>query len=95
MNAGSEVIILLMKMDAQGFECDILEGMGEELATSVYHVHFEKADRFLNAHGCNDILARLRRLGYTIYGSNGVVGPEMDNQNVGYDLEAKRTRPSH
>ena len=97
LNADSEVTIPLMKMDAQGFECEILDGMGEELAASVYHIHFEKAEHWQNAHGCNDFLAKFRHLGYTIYNSSGgVVGPEMDNQKFGViDLDAKKARPSH
>jgi len=85
--------IPLMKLDAQGFECEILEGMGRDLASTVDHVHFEKSDRFLNAHGCNDLLARFRNLGFTIYNEkNQIIGPEKDRQNLAYDLEARRMK---
>lgn len=81
--------IPLMKLDAQGFECEILSGMSHEFAASLQHVHFEKADRFLKEHGCDNLLSKFRDLGFTIYQDNTVVGPEKDNQPLPYDLDAR------
>jgi FkbM family methyltransferase len=43
----------LVKMDAQGFECRILEGMGIGLASTVSLIKTEIADHWLNNQGCS------------------------------------------
>mmetsp|Transcript_6022 Transcript_6022/g.6718 ORF Transcript_6022/g.6718 Transcript_6022/m.6718 type:complete len:247 (-) Transcript_6022:61-801(-) len=85
--------ISLVKMDAQGYECKILEGMGKDLASKIKHVHFEKADLFLNAHDCNDLLPRFRDYGFDIYEENDrLIKPEEDYNQMTYDLDAKKPK---
>ena len=44
----------LMKMDAQGFECSIVEGMGKDVAGIIDVLKFEYSPMFLHSHGCFD-----------------------------------------
>ena len=54
--------IELVKLDAQGFECRILEGMGSELASKIAILKFEWAKKWLLGHECHNLLPRLRTL---------------------------------
>ncbi len=85
----------LIKLDAQGFECEILKGMGKELASSVDHIHFEKEDIFLKPQGCNDLLARFRDYGFTIYHGNRIITPEQDHRLGTLNLDARRVKTSN
>lgn len=51
----------LLKMDAQGFECRIVEGMGHEVAGIIDVMKFEYAHPWLIAHGCFDLVSRLMK----------------------------------
>lgn len=66
----------LVKMDAQGFECKILEGMGQELAQKIHVIKFEYARKHLNAHGCEDLLPRMSQYSFDVYAgyANGFSG---------------------
>mmetsp|Transcript_99 Transcript_99/g.130 ORF Transcript_99/g.130 Transcript_99/m.130 type:complete len:408 (+) Transcript_99:271-1494(+) len=90
LNTGTK--ITLMKLDAQGFECEVLDGMGSDLAATVQHVHFEKADRFLKEHGCYDLVTRFRNLGFSIYNGHMLIPPEKDKYNNEYNLDARRNK---
>ena len=57
----------LMKMDAQGYECNILEGMGWDLAERFDIVKFEYASRWLSAQGCTDLIPRLSNYSFDLY----------------------------
>ncbi len=57
----------LLKMDAQGFECKILEGMGGEVAEQIDVMKFEYADHWLFAHGCMDLLPRVMNYSFDVY----------------------------
>ena len=46
----------LVKLDAQGFECNVLEGMGQELAQTIDVIKLEYAKKWLDAHECTDLL---------------------------------------
>ena len=59
--------IRLMKMDAQGFECKILEGMGSNLASKITMVKFEYAGQHLLGQGCTDFLQRMNAYQFSIY----------------------------
>jgi len=90
-NVDVHIDIRLVKMDAQGFECEILKGMGQEVADKIHHVHFEKADLFLKAHNCEDLLQRFHGFGFDIYrDQQNLVHPSNYNQPMPYDLDAKR-----
>ena len=45
--------IHLMKIDAQGYECKIMKGMGTQLAQRVHMIFTEVAPRWLEHQGCN------------------------------------------
>ena len=69
----NDVSIPLMKLDAQGFECQILDGWSPETAESINQIKFEVAGKWLNQQGCTDLLPRLRNFGFAITGGNGAV----------------------
>jgi len=85
--------IALMKLDVSGFECEILKGMGHAFASTVQHIHFDKTDRFLHAHGCTNLLLKLRELGFHIYEGTKEIGPNANLANLGNNLEARRSHP--
>ena len=62
-----------MKLDAQGFECQILDGMSPEIATNIRQIKFELAGKWLRQQGCMDLLPRLRNFGYVINDEKGDV----------------------
>ena len=57
----NSIHVKLMKMDAPGYECKILEGMGKDLAEKIGIVKFEYAGKWLQGHGCMDILPRMSK----------------------------------
>ena len=59
--------IILTKMDAQGFECNVLQGMGGELAKKVGLLKFEYETRFLRPLNCMDLVERVKDYGFDIY----------------------------
>ena len=89
---GPDLDIPLVKMDAKGFKCEILKGMGQHVADEIRHVHFEKSDLFLKAHNCVDLLERFHDYGFNIYNNNKVlVDPSAYHKPMAsYDLDAKR-----
>ncbi len=80
--------ITLLKLDTQGYECRILEGMGPEIARSVQQVKFEYAQKWLEAQNCTDYLPRLRDYGFSIYRGSNLVTDSVKAQLS--DLVAKR-----
>ena len=54
----------LLKMDAQGFECNVIEGMGQTL---INLMKFEYATNHLHAHGCLDLLPKMSNHFFDIY----------------------------
>jgi len=60
-----------MKLDAQGFECQILDGMSPD--TNINKIKFELAEKWLQQQGCTDFLPRLRNLGFAITEEKGGV----------------------
>lgn len=62
-----DVEIKLLKLDAQGFECNILEGMGPNIPKTIKAIKFEWARKWLEAQGCLDLLPRLRNAGLDLY----------------------------
>mmetsp|Transcript_13914 Transcript_13914/g.20763 ORF Transcript_13914/g.20763 Transcript_13914/m.20763 type:complete len:441 (-) Transcript_13914:50-1372(-) len=59
--------IRLMKMDAQGFECHVLDGMGRVIPQHIQSLHFEFARKWLQGQECLDLLPRVRGIGFDIY----------------------------
>ena len=58
--------IPLMKLDAQGFECQILEGIGHDLANLIGKIKFEVAPKWLKGQHCNDLFTKFRNLGFVL-----------------------------
>lgn len=83
--------IPLMKMDAQGYECKIMEGIGEQLANQIDNVKFEYARNCLKAHGCTDLLTFFRKYGFDVYKSGKIVLQEKVNFKLA-DLLAKKNK---
>jgi len=61
-----DVDVKLMKMDAQGFECNILDGMGD-FGKNIEAVKFEWAPKWLDGQNCTDLLPRFRKYGFDLY----------------------------
>lgn len=59
--------IPLIKMDVQGFECNVMAGMSPEISKAVETIKFEHAKKFLEAQNCNNLLSTMRDLGFDIY----------------------------
>ena len=68
--------IPLMKMDAQGFECNIMEGMGDAIADTIEEIKFEYAKKWLTAHGCSDLLKRFRDFEFDLYDTGNLITSE-------------------
>lgn len=85
LNAGTDslVNIPLIKMDAQGFECQILEGLHQNLANRIKKVKFEVTRRHLQPQGCMDLFDRFRNLGFEIESEAGVKVPTGNNYGGG------------
>ncbi|GFH50594.1 hypothetical protein CTEN210_07070 [Chaetoceros tenuissimus] len=66
-----EINVPLMKMDAQGFECRILEGMGSPQAKKIKNIKFEYAKKWLDNQNCEDFLPRLRNFDFKVTLQNG------------------------
>jgi hypothetical protein len=79
-----------MKMDAQGFECSIVEGMGKDVAGIIDVLKFEYSPMFLHSHGCFDLVSQLMNYFdvYTTF-SNGEFSGLTDN--TGADAIAETT----
>lgn len=63
----SDAKVKLIKMDAQGYECSILEGMGSNLAAAIRSIKFEYGIAHLEGQDCHDLLQRFRGYGFAIY----------------------------
>eukprot|EP00977_Amphora_coffeiformis_P002464 scaffold464_cov181-Amphora_coffeaeformis.AAC.2 len=62
--------VAFVKLDAQGYECNILEGISNNLAQQIHKVKFEVAPKWLKAQGCSDLMSRFRNKGYTLFSEN-------------------------
>jgi FkbM family methyltransferase len=69
--AGTNIDIPLVKMDAQGFECHIVNGINIALAQQIYKIKFEVSRNHLRNQECNDLLEKLRQLDFQITLENG------------------------
>jgi FkbM family methyltransferase len=67
------ISIPLMKLDAQGFECQILDGMSYEIVANVHQIKFELDMHMMKDHHCMDLLPRLRKLGFSITDVKGEI----------------------
>jgi hypothetical protein len=96
--AANKMKVGLMKMDAQGFECSIVEGMGD-VAGIIDVLKFEYSPMFLHSHGCFDLVSQLMKYLdiYTTF-NNGEFSGLTDNTgadviaetNAGFDLFASK-----
>jgi FkbM family methyltransferase len=68
-----DVSVPLMKLDAQGFECQILDGMSSETAANIHVIKFEQDSEKLKQQGCMDLLPRLRSYGFAITDTEGEI----------------------
>ena len=86
-----EVTIPLVKMDAQGFECQVLDGTSQSVANHVRTIKFEMASKWLQHQNCLDLLPRFRQLNFNITAEKGEV-VDTDQFNCGVcDLYARST----
>eukprot|EP00550_Attheya_septentrionalis_P003522 CAMPEP_0198300394 /NCGR_PEP_ID=MMETSP1449-20131203/48060_1 /TAXON_ID=420275 /ORGANISM="Attheya septentrionalis, Strain CCMP2084" /LENGTH=344 /DNA_ID=CAMNT_0044002217 /DNA_START=193 /DNA_END=1227 /DNA_ORIENTATION=- len=96
----SDADVKLMKIDAQGFECKILDGWSEDTAGSIETIKMEYADHWLEGQGCMDLVPKFIRYGFDVFhGHNG--GLNFGNQyfenpsrkNAVMDIFAKNKNP--
>eukprot|EP00557_Chaetoceros_sp_GSL56_P001963 CAMPEP_0176494680 /NCGR_PEP_ID=MMETSP0200_2-20121128/10239_1 /TAXON_ID=947934 /ORGANISM="Chaetoceros sp., Strain GSL56" /LENGTH=177 /DNA_ID=CAMNT_0017892481 /DNA_START=573 /DNA_END=1106 /DNA_ORIENTATION=+ len=66
----------LVKMDAQGYECRIVQGFGNTIAAKMKHIHFEIAPEWQKQQGCFDLCQRLRDYGFEIWRGGNIVEGE-------------------
>ena len=59
--------VKLMKIDAQGYECKVLDGMGSNIIQKVDLIKLEYAYQWLEQHDCLDYLSRIRDYGFDLY----------------------------
>eukprot|EP00978_Attheya_sp_CCMP212_P008102 scaffold18862_cov55-Attheya_sp.AAC.1 len=98
----SDADVKLMKIDAQGFECKIVDGWSEDTAASIETIKMEYADHWLEGQGCMDIVPKFIRYGFDVFnGHKG--GLNFGNQyfenpsrkNMVIDIFAKNKNPKH
>ena len=65
------ITIPLVKMDAQGLECQILDGLSNDIADNIQRLKFEYARKWLDGQGCVDLLPKLRSFGFAITHEDG------------------------
>ena len=85
------VDIKLLKLDAQGFECHIMEGMGPKIPKTIQAVKFEWAKKWIDAQGCLDLLPRLRNAGFNIYRGQSLVTEDTIDKEL-MDLIGRRQK---
>jgi len=83
-----KIAVPLVKLDAQGFECQILDGTSKNIAKHVSTIKFEMASKWLRKQNCLDLLPRLRKLNFTISTTDDVVDADTFNCGV-CDLYAR------
>ena len=71
INVDETLNIPLIKMDAQGFECQVLEGIDPTLGDRIQKVKFEVAPKHLRSQNCQDLFTRFRNLGFSIESEDG------------------------
>ena len=82
--------IPLVKLDVQGFECHVMEGMGSEIAQTINTIKFEFATPWLDGQNCSNLLSRMREFGFDIYKKNILTS---DDRPCSFcELVAKRER---
>ena len=66
MIISSDVDIPAVKMDVQGFECNVLDEMIQDLANHIQKVKFDFAPKWRKKMGCKDLLTRFINYGFEI-----------------------------
>ena len=94
LNSSGGLHIPLMKMDAQGYECRIMEGIGEHIAARIDNIKFEYARNCLNAQGCTNLLTIFRRFGFNIYKRGKRIYEEKVNFKLADLLAQKNVVPA-
>jgi len=84
--------VKLMKIDAQGFECRVFEGMGVEIAEKVEQIKFEWAPRWVDGQNCTDLIPRIHGYGFDIYMKGNLVDEApRGSSSLVVDLLAKKS----
>jgi len=85
----TNIDVKLMKIDAQGFECNILEGMGTNIGKKIQQIKFEWAKKWLDNQNCTDLLPKFRSFGFVIYGGRRIFTGDYQPEKL-TDLYATR-----
>ena len=86
--------IPLMKLDAQGFECKIMEGMDYEIADTIKEVKFEYAQKWLTAQNCTDLLQRFRDFDFELYRRGNLITSETVSFKLAELMAKKKQKPT-
>jgi len=81
----------LVKMDAQGYECRIVQGFGNKIAAKMKHIHFEIAPKWQKQQGCFDLCQRLRDYGFEIWKGGNIVEQGEPGGRI-FDVDAIKPR---
>jgi FkbM family methyltransferase len=74
--------IALIKMDVQGFECHVMDGISQDLANRMNKVKFEVSLNHLRKQGCRDLFAKFRNLGFDLSVENGKKIPDGEHTQL-------------
>mmetsp|Transcript_42575 Transcript_42575/g.43141 ORF Transcript_42575/g.43141 Transcript_42575/m.43141 type:complete len:257 (-) Transcript_42575:109-879(-) len=79
LDANARIDVPLVKMDAQGFECQILDGIDPNLAKIIRRIKLEVAPKWLREQNCLDLLQKFHNLGFSLRreGSNEILQGEL------------------
>ena len=92
-NIKNTIDIPLLKLDAQGYECRILEGMSHNpsIAKTIQQVKFEYAQKWIQGQNCSDLFPRLRDFGFDIYRGTTIVKDDESIKAQLVDLIARQS----
>jgi len=63
----SRATVKLLKLDAQGYECKVLNGWGTSIPKKIERIKFELAPKWLREQDCRGLLSVMKTLGYDLY----------------------------
>ncbi|CAB9497199.1 expressed unknown protein [Seminavis robusta] len=85
-----DATIPLSKMDAQGYECHVMDGFSSGIANKISQIKFEVANKWLREQRCLDLFTRIRNFGYDIYAGTRLLTDESNEIKGIEDTIAKR-----
>ena len=93
LDANAGIDFPLVKMDAQGFECQILDGIDPNLAKVISKIKLEVAPKGLREQQCEDLFSQFRNLGFLVrqQGRNEIFEGEAHTGRMMYEAIASKS----